>query len=296
MDLAKKFLGKKHDTTAIDEALFYKLFSAGANKDLFVIKSKAPIPYQDITDQHSHDNFEFIIPLSHSPKLLVENRNFRLPRRNIFPCNPGQNHGPAEVISQHRIIALQMTVQKLNEIASFLFGKRNVEFKNISVPMDLHLEKLIEMFIYESQNKQAGHKFILEHLSSLIGTAILRTLRSNLYLQEKHFNDVSKKEIDRALDYLHANLNQDFSLTVLADIVGLSKYHFIRVFKKETGKTPHHYYIDIKIEKAIGLIKTQKYSITEICYMCGFKDHSHFSRVFRNKTGRTPSRFKNLYK
>jgi len=297
MEIAKKFLGNNQDSSSIDEALFKKLFFTAANKDLLVIKSKIPLPYQDISDQHTHDNFEFTIPLSHSPKLLIENREFRLPRRNIFPSNPGQFHGPAEAARQHRILVLQMAPNMLQEIAiSLFFDKGKISFHNSPTPIDVHIESLIEMFIDESNNKQAGYEFILDNLSSLLGAKILRGLETNLYLREKPLNHSSKKDINRAIEYLHANINQDFSLTDLAEITGFSKYYFMRMFKNETGKTPYHYYTDIKIEKAMELLKTNKYSITDICFFCGFKDHSHFSKVFKRKTGMTPSSFKAIYR
>lgn len=292
MSFAKIFLGEENSTVSFDDALFDKMFFSGMTRGFFFIKSKIPIPHQDVGSQHAHDNFEFTIPLSHSPKLLIEKNKFTLPRKNIFPSNPGQYHGPAEVARQHRFIALQIAPHELQELSCSLFGKRNTEFQNIPVPLNNHLNNLLDMFIDESHNKQAGHEFILEHLSSLIGATILRTLKSNVSLKEKHFTGAGKKEINKALDYMHSSFNQDFSLTDLADLVGFSKYHFIRAFKKETGKTPYQYYLDLKVEKAIELIKTDKYSITEISFMSGFKDHSHFSRVFLNKTGMAPSRFK----
>ena len=296
MEIAKKFLGEDQGAASIDEVLFNKLFYSGANKDIIVIKSKIPIPSQDIGTQQAHNDFEFTIPLSHSPSLLIEKKQFTLPRRNIFPSNPGQYHGPADIAQNHRIIALQFSAQELQNIGDTLFSKRTIEFHNNPVPLSLYMENLIEMFIYESKQKQACHEFILEHISSVLGAMLLRTLDSNVALQEKLLNGVSKRDINRAIDYLHSNINQDFSLADLANLAGLSKYHFMRVFKKETGKTPYHYYIDIKIEKAIELIKTQKYNITEICFMCGFKDHSHFSRIFKSKTGMTPSHFKVMCK
>jgi len=296
MDIAKIFSGEDDKTASIDEALFNRMFYTGVNKHLYVIKSKLPLPYQDITSQHAHSNYEFTIPLSHSPKLLIEKKEFALPRRNIFPTNPGQSHGPAEVAREHRIIAMQLVPRELQEIAHQLYGKKKVEFQNLPVPFNLHLENLIDMFLYENQNKQLGYEFILEHLNSLIGATLLRTLNSNLQLPEKPLTSLSKNEIKKALDFLQVNLNQDFSLTELANQVGLSKFHFIRLFKKETGKTPYQYYIEMKIKKATELIRTQKHSITEICFMCGFKDHSHFSRVFLKKTGMTPTAFKLLCK
>jgi len=295
MEVVKKFLGKNQEISSVDETLFNKLFFIGANKDLLVIKSKIPLPYQDISDQHTHDNFEFTIPLSHSPRLLIDSKEFRLPRRNIFPSNPGQFHGPAEVARQHRIIVFQMSPNRIQEIAASLFlDKSKINFHNSPTPIDFHIEPLIEMFIDESNNKQAGYEFILDNLSSLLGVKLLRELKSNLYLREKPLNHSSKKDINRAIEYLHANINQDFSLADLAEITGFSKYYFMRVFKNETGKTPYRYYTDIKIEKAIELLKTNKYSITDICFFCGFKDHSHFSKVFKSKTGMTPSSFNTL--
>ena len=292
MEFAKLFLGEDKNAASVDEALFNRLFYAAMSKDTFIIKSKAPLPHQGIGNQHVHDNYEFTVPLSHSPKLLIENKPFTLPRKNIFPTNPGQSHSPAEAACGHQIIVVQVTPHELQEISNSLNGRRKCEFRNIPVSFDLHMENLVDMFIYESQYKQAGHEFILQHLSSLLGATILRALNSNLNRQNKSLNSISKKEVNLAVDFLQASLNQEFSLDEVANLVGLSKYHFIRLFKKETGKTPYQYYLDIKIDKAIELIKIDKYSITEICFMCGFKDHSHFSRVFLNKTGMTPSRFK----
>lgn len=292
MEFAKMFLGKEHDPASIDEAIFNKLFYTAGSKDLFIIKSKTPLPYQDRSTQHSHDNYEFTIPLTHSPKLLIENKQFILPRKNIFPSNPGQNHGPAEATDQHRIIAIQISPHNLKEIASLLFDNSYIEFQNTPVFADYHIENLIELFLYESQNKQTGYEFIMEHLGSLLGATILRKLKSNIDLHEKNLNEIKKIDIKRALDYLHTNLNQDFSLSNVAELAGLSKYHFIRVFKKETGKTPYQYFVDLKIEKAVKLIKTKQYPITEISFLCGFKDHSHFSRVFLSKTGMSPSQYK----
>ncbi len=296
MNTAKKFLGEEQASPSINESLFSQLFYIVMNKELTIIKSKVPLPYQDESHQHAHDTFEFTVPLSHSPQLFIEKRKFSLPRRNIFPCNPGQYHGPAEDCNQHRIAVLQFAPHELQEAASSLFGNKNVEFQNTPSAYNLHLEQLVDMFIYENQNKQAGYEFILEHLSGLLSANILRTLKSNLQVQEKHPKNPSKKDIIRTMDYLHTNYNNDFSLMDVAEVAGLSKFHFIRVFKKETGKTPYQFFLDIKIEKAKELIKTHKYSITEICFMCGFKNHSHFTRLFFKKTGMPPTQFESLCK
>ncbi|HEX7458275.1 MAG TPA: helix-turn-helix domain-containing protein, partial [Ginsengibacter sp.] len=48
----------------------------------------------------------------------------------------------------------------------------------------------------------------------------------------------------------------------------------------------------LRIEKAIELMKTNKYSLTEIAYLTGFSDQSHFTRIFKQHTNKNPSAFK----
>jgi len=45
----------------------------------------------------------------------------------------------------------------------------------------------------------------------------------------------------------------------------LSPYHFIRVFKAQTGKTPNQYLLDIKIKKAREMLGQRRHSVTEVC-------------------------------
>ncbi len=74
----------------------------------------------------------------------------------------------------------------------------------------------------------------------------------------------------------------------------MSPYHFIRIFKNETGKTPYEYLVDIKIEKACSLLRRSNLSVTEICFLCGFNSSSHFSTVFKQKIGVSPSMYRQL--
>jgi AraC family transcriptional regulator len=105
--------------------------------------------------------------------------------------------------------------------------------------------------------------------------------------------DVDAREsILRAIDYLKENYNQKLSNSELLSIANLSPYYFIRLFKRETGKTPHEYLVHLKIEKAKELLSYSNYSITEICFLCGFSEHSHFSKVFKKLTGSTPLNYR----
>ena len=87
-------------------------------------------------------------------------------------------------------------------------------------------------------------------------------------------------------DFQNKLSNEDY-----AKICGVSEYHFIRKFKKETGLTPLQYKTKIVINKAIELLETTNLNILEIARMLGFDDSLYFSRVFKKETGTSPKKY-----
>lgn len=76
-------------------------------------------------------------------------------------------------------------------------------------------------------------------------------------------------------------------------MIYLSKDHFIRLFKQETGSTPLKYIIQKKIEKAQLILVTEDISVKNLAYKLSFEDYSYFNRVFKKTTGITPKEYKN---
>ena len=68
----------------------------------------------------------------------------------------------------------------------------------------------------------------------------------------------------------------------------MSPYHFMRLFKKSTGKSPHQYVIEARVRKAKDLLATGKLSVCEAAYRVGFVDQSHLTRHFKRIFGLPP--------
>ena len=77
---------------------------------------------------------------------------------------------------------------------------------------------------------------------------------------------------------------------------GMSEYHFIRRFKKETGKTPLQYRTALLMERARDLFSKTEMNTAEIAYFLGFDDPLYFSRVFKKETGLSPKGFREAVK
>ena len=78
----------------------------------------------------------------------------------------------------------------------------------------------------------------------------------------------------------------------VAKAANLSQFHLIRVFRSETGKTPHEYLMDLRLAKAKQLLADRRFTIKEIAFQCGFQQPGSFSRVFRKRLGAPPRAYR----
>lgn len=92
--------------------------------------------------------------------------------------------------------------------------------------------------------------------------------------------------------YLDNNYSKDINLDLLARTFSISKYHMSREFKKNIGKSPIDYLIDVRINRAKTLLYDSKRSIAEICQLVGIPNPNHFLYLFKEREGITPTAFR----
>lgn len=83
----------------------------------------------------------------------------------------------------------------------------------------------------------------------------------------------------------------DYSLKNLSLILGLHPVHLSREFSRYFGTSLGNYIRLMKVNQAFNLIVSNKLSMTEICYKCGFYDQSHFITNFKRIYHTTPTKF-----
>lgn len=88
--------------------------------------------------------------------------------------------------------------------------------------------------------------------------------------------------------YVEDNLARNISLDDMAGVAGLSRYHFLRVFKAATGETPHRYVQARRAERAMDMLRHTGLPLADIAQATGFKSAPRFVRAFRDVTGTTP--------
>jgi AraC family transcriptional regulator len=96
----------------------------------------------------------------------------------------------------------------------------------------------------------------------------------------------------RIEEYIEANMSADVSLHALAELAHMSVDHFVRAFRAATGKTPHRFVLDRRLERAAAMLKARATPVAEIARACGFGSAAHFSVRFHARFGVTPSDYR----
>ena len=91
--------------------------------------------------------------------------------------------------------------------------------------------------------------------------------------------------------YIEEHLAEPVPLAKLAELAGLSTYHFCRAFKQSLGVPPHRYHTSQRIERAKTLLAKPVFSVTDIGLTVGFSETSSFTAAFRKATGLTPTAY-----
>jgi AraC-type DNA-binding domain-containing proteins len=242
---------------------------------------------------HIHSSYEFSFCSSGLDYALLERKGIGLEQGGVYPFNPEQAHGMSREVSGITMMGLHINKDFINEVSRQIYGKENVCFKNENCTVSRELRSLIQMLINEYRARENGYRLAVDCMCTQTVVNLFRTVKSNMpvILQERNYNE--RDNINKVVNYLKENYNGEISLEQLSSMSNLSLYHFIRVFKSHTGKTPYQYLLDIKIEKAAELLKSKKYRMTvsDVAYSCGFNNLSHFITVFKRKKGISPLKY-----
>jgi len=126
------------------------------------------------------------------------------------------------------------------------------------------------------------------HVLALTGTGAARSSPST------PDNRLARDHVVAAIARIEAGATGELRLVELAEMAGLSPFHFLRVFKRETGVTPHRFLVQTRIRRAIDLLRDTTRPITDIAFDVGFTDLSNFINAFRREVGVSPRRYRKV--
>ncbi len=140
----------------------------------------------------------------------------------------------------------------------------------------------------ELESGQIGGHLLIDSLKTTLAIHLLRKYCTTQPKLSSHVGGLSQAKLQQVTMYIHEHLHQEVKLIELAAIAQISPHHFLRLFKRRMGVTPHQYILQCRIEKAKDLLQHSQLSIADIATRVGFCDQSHLTRCFKRMVGVTP--------
>jgi AraC family transcriptional regulator len=132
----------------------------------------------------------------------------------------------------------------------------------------------------------------IDQLVSFLSAHLLENYCSKKYRLVENSYTFSAAEFQRVLDYFDAFIDQQLCLAEISNLLGMSQYHFARLFKKSIGIPPAQYFMKRRLKKTAHLLATTNSDLGVIAAQTGFTDQSHFCRTFRQHFSVTPRKYR----
>ncbi|WP_374147652.1 helix-turn-helix domain-containing protein [Sphingomonas sp. 28-63-12] len=201
---------------------------------------------------------------------------------------PGQYVTELEFPAAHNVLALFIPSREMQRIVAELGAD---DIKPMASERQDRLAQLIAMVETEIRSPGFAADLMLDGLMRAIGTIMVRhdTVPSG---HSPGRIRLSPARLARVIDFVEARLDQEISLADMAQVAGLSPFHFSRVFKLATGETPYHFLGSRRLNRARALLLGGPMPLAELALHCGFASQSHFTAAFTKAMGMPPGRFR----
>lgn len=239
---------------------------------------------------HFHEHYTIGFIEKGKMKLNYKSKEYIANKGDLLLFNPYDSHSCSDINGEvFSFSSINIDENIMLDLVSQMADNNILPCFNS--PINFHspyINKLIEIYMHiicEENPLYKEEKFILL-IKELLSTY------SNLELSNIELNKT--KEISKVCRYINENYKENISLDTLSNIVGISKFHFIRLFSKEKGITPYKYLETVRINNAKRLLK-KGLSPVNVAIETGFNDQSHLNKLFKKVIGVTPKQYKNIY-
>ncbi|MEG6507406.1 AraC family transcriptional regulator [Methyloligella sp. 2.7D] len=148
-----------------------------------------------------------------------------------------------------------------------------------------------QMMQSEARNTPLAEGLWVESCARLLAVHLLRhySVRSDV---PRRLGGLTGHQLSKLQSFAQERLHEPLTLEDLSAVLDLSPFHFARQFKKETGKSPHRWLVDLRIARARMLLTNTAMTVFEIATSVGFQSQSRFGVVFKAHTGMTPMAYR----
>lgn len=169
---------------------------------------------------------------------------------------------------------------------------KTLQFLNNYNVLDESIKGIIELFMLEVKNKGRNGVSYVHNLLAVLANHYIQNYSNFTDLTNQHSGSkLDQAQVERIDNFIAEHISRNIAVDELAELLGCSKFYFLREFKKLLGITPYQYLMNKRMQQAKFLLGQSKHNIASVALELGFNDQSHFTRVFKSQLGLTPGQF-----
>jgi AraC family transcriptional regulator len=127
---------------------------------------------------------------------------------------------------------------------------QRLDLANCFARQDLQLHQIAMLFLAELRSGGIMGRLYVESLTQALIVHLLRHYSTFTQTITSHNRSFTRTQLQQAIDYIHAHLDRDLSLSQIAKVINISPTYFASLFKRATGTSPHQYVIGQRVERA----------------------------------------------
>lgn len=155
------------------------------------------------------------------------------------------------------------------------------------------LWQILMLILKENTHQEEYYKHIISNMTSTILSIIARNIKSQN--KKNNLPRTQKSElIDELISYIHKYVYEPsrMKISALAETFNMTNSTLSNYFKKQTGKSLHHYILLYKLDLVKDRLENTDFTVSQIANQMGFTDESHLTRIFKKYFNTTPKGYK----
>ncbi|GIO54657.1 AraC family transcriptional regulator [Paenibacillus cineris] len=275
---------------------------------LYIYKVEHQAGVHSILPVHWHNEMEIIYLSKGTATFRIESREFAIREGEALVVHPGELH--SGINDQDMGICYYSIVFKLSWLSSIqadriqelflgpiLLGElRLPDLLSVSGGTPPELLGYIKQILVRYENRSPAYELSLKGLLlQLIADMCQFGMMEQRAEPRNSPGNEYNQQIKKVLAFMEEHSHEKLALDQLAGVVSLSRSHFCKFFKTQTGMRPMEFLNFIRINKAANLLSTGSYNVLEAALESGYQHVSYFSKWFRFYMNMTPSQFKSYY-
>ena len=173
-------------------------------------------------------------------------------------------------------------------------GRGSLRFGTNAIPVGTTIVSICASLAHALVTN-ASYRIVNRYLNQLFDASFDRSWRSGVHAAAtQRAQSPIDFRVRKSLRILDEGLAQGVQLDVVARDAGLSRPHFFKLFRENTGLTPALYANTMRVERALERLTSSQASVTDIGYELGFSSQSHFTHFFSSNVGIAPTQYRTI--